>query len=182
MKIEETKFKDLFIIKPYIFEDNRGYFMESFKKSFFDKKLPKINFIQENESKSSYGVLRGFHFQIPPFEQSKLVRCINGEILDVVVDMRKNSLTFGKYFSVLLSDQNKFQLFIPKGFAHAFLVLSKEAIFSYKVDNYYSPDHDSGFIWNDKSINVNWNFKLDDVVVSKKDQNLSSFKDIISSF
>ena len=137
MEIVKTSIEGLVIIQPKVFEDERGYFMESYKESFIQEKFHDIHFIQDNESKSSYGVLRGLHFQKPPFEQTKLVRVVQGEVLDVAVDLRKNSPTFGKWESVVLSGDNKKQLFIPKGFAHGFVVMSEEAIFSYKVDTFY---------------------------------------------
>ena len=135
MELVKTSIEGLVVIKPKVFQDERGYFMESFKESFIKKNFPDIKFIQDNESMSSYGVLRGLHFQNPPFEQTKLVRVIEGEVLDVAVDLRKNSLTYGKWESIVLSGKNKKQLFIPKGFAHGFVVLSEKAVFSYKVDN-----------------------------------------------
>ena len=147
MEIIKTFIEDLVIIQPKVFEDERGYFMESFKDSFIKENFPEIKFIQDNESKSSYGVLRGLHFQKPPFEQTKLVRVIEGEIQDVAVDLRKESPTYGKYYSIVLSGTNKKQLLIPKGFAHGFLTLSDYAILSYKVDEIYSPTHDFGIIY-----------------------------------
>ena len=173
MEIIDTSIEDLFILIPQIFQDERGYFIESFKESFFQNYYPDLKFIQDNESKSSYGVLRGLHFQKPPFEQTKLVRVIQGEVLDVAVDLRPNSKTFGKYDSVILSGDNKKQFFIPKGFAHGFVVLSKEAIFSYKVDNYYSPNHDSGILFN--SMNIDWKIPENHMLISKKDKNLIEF-------
>ena len=151
MKIINTDISGLFIIEPKLYHDSRGYFFESYNNDDYSKVLPNINFIQDNESKSTRGVLRGLHFQIPPYEQSKLVRCIIGEVLDVAVDLRKNSKTYGKHFSLVLSEKNKKQLFIPKGFAHGYLVLSDFAIFSYKVDQYYKPDYDSGLFGTTKN-------------------------------
>lgn len=139
MKILKTSIKDLVVIEPEIFYDSRGYFFESYNQNLFIKKLGDFKFVQDNESKSFKGVLRGFHFQKPPFEQAKLVRCIEGEVLDIALDLRKNSSTYGKHEKVILSGDNKKQIFIPRGFAHAFLVLSETAIFSYKVDNIYAP-------------------------------------------
>ena len=139
MEIVKTSIEGLVVIQPKVFEDERGYFMESYKESFINDHFTGIHFIQDNESKSSYGVLRGLHFQKPPFEQTKLVRVIQGEVLDVAVDLRKDSKTYGKYESIILSEKNKKQVFIPKGFAHGFVVLSKETILNYKVDNYYNP-------------------------------------------
>ncbi|MBD0404480.1 dTDP-4-dehydrorhamnose 3,5-epimerase [Flammeovirga sp. EKP202] len=175
MKITETKIKDLVIIEPKVFEDDRGYFMESFKQGWFEENFPHIKFIQENESKSNYGVLRGLHFQKPPFEQTKLVRVIQGEVLDVAVDLRKNSPTYGQHESIILSSDNKKQFLVPRGFAHGFIVLSESAIFSYKVDNPYAPDHDSGILWNDSNLNIDWLLQQDDIKLSKKDMLLNNF-------
>ena len=146
--------------------------MESFKSSFIKENFPNIQFIQDNESKSSFGVLRGLHYQKPPFEQTKLVRVIEGEVLDVAVDLRKNSPTFGNWESVILSGDNKKQFFIPKGFAHGFVVLSKEAIFSYKVDNYYSPQHETGIRYDQKDLNINWILPKSSITISSKDREL----------
>lgn len=175
MEIIKTSIEDLVVLQPNIFKDERGYFMESFKDSFFQDHFPNLKFIQDNESKSSYGVLRGLHFQKPPFEQTKLVRVIQGEVLDVAVDLRPNSKTFGKHESVILSGDNKKQFLIPKGFAHGFVVLSEEAIFSYKVDNYYAPNYDSGIIFNDSDLSINWKIDLKEVTVSLKDTTLNTF-------
>ena len=178
MEINKTSIEGLVIIEPNIFRDERGYFMESYKESFIKEKFPQIHFIQDNESRSSYGVLRGLHFQKPPFEQTKLVRVIQGKILDVVLDIRKDSSTYGKWESVVLSGENKKQLLIPKGFAHGFVVRSKEAIVSYKVDNPYSPNYDSGIHYNDPSINIDWKIPNKDIIVSRKDNELMSFKEL----
>ena len=177
MEIIKTSIEDLVILQPRVFQDERGYFMESFKESFFEGYFPNLKFIQDNESKSTYGVLRGLHFQKPPFEQTKLVRVIQGEVLDVAVDLRPNSKTFGKYESVILSGENKNQFLIPKGFAHGFIVLSEEAVFSYKVDNYYSPNHDAGILYN--SLDIDWIIPVQDITLSKKDRNLDDFEDFI---
>lgn len=172
MEIRKTSIEGLVIIKPKIFNDNRGYFMESYKESFLHENFPEINFIQENESKSYKGVLRGLHFQKAPYEQSKLVRVIKGEVQDIVVDLRKNSVTYGKHLSFILSEKNKNQLFIPKGFAHGFLTLSSEAIFSYKVDEVYSKKYESGIIYNDPFLNINWLENNCNIILSKKDLKL----------
>ncbi len=172
MKFIETKISDLIIIEPTVFGDARGYFLESYNKMKFEKIIGKISFVQDNESKSSRGVLRGLHFQKPPFEQAKLVRCIKGKVLDVAVDIRKGSKTFGKYVSVELSEENKRQLFIPRGFAHGFLALTEYAIFSYKVDNVYAPKYDAGIKWNDKELNIDWGIEDSQVLVSEKDSDL----------
>ena len=176
MEIVKTSIEGLVIIQPKVFEDERGYFMESYKETFIKENFPHIHFIQENESKSSYGVLRGLHFQKPPFEQTKLVRVIEGEALDVAVDLRKDSATYGKWESLILSGLNKKQLLIPKGFAHGFVVLSQEAIFSYKVDNYYAPEYDSGIYYKDPTLGIDWMLNSKDIIISEKDKNLNTFK------
>lgn len=173
MEVISTWIKGLTIIQPRVFEDERGYFMESYQHSFFVENFPDIKFIQDNESKSSFGVLRGLHFQKPPFEQTKLVRVIKGKVLDVAVDLRQGSDTFGKHYSIILSEENKTQFLIPKGFAHGFIVLSEEAIFNYKVDNVYAPDHDSGILYN--SLDIDWIIDERNIIVSEKDKKLSPF-------
>lgn len=178
MKILATDIKDLFILKPKIFKDDRGYFMESFPAKFFKNRFPGINFIQDNESFSSKGTLRGLHFQSGNFSQTKLVKVVLGEILDVAVDLRKDSKTFGKHKSFLLSESNKHQLLIPRNFAHGFIVLSEFAIVQYKVDNFYNPEYDSGIIYNDKDLNINWIISESEIKVSEKDKKLKSFNDI----
>jgi dTDP-4-dehydrorhamnose 3,5-epimerase len=180
MKISKTFIEDLLVIEPQLFRDDRGFFYESYNKKKLDKKI-KIVFVQDNESKSIKGVIRGLHFQVPPFEQTKLVSCISGNILDVAVDLRTNSKTYGKFFSIELSSENNKQLFIPKGFAHGFQVLSETAIVNYKVDEYYNPDSDSGIIWNDKDLSIDWNLGIKPVL-SVKDLKLISFKELKSPF
>ena len=180
MKISKTFIKDLLVIEPQLFKDDRGFFYESYNKKKLDKNI-KIVFVQDNESKSIKGVIRGLHFQAPPFEQTKLVRCVSGNILDVAVDLRTNSKTYGKSFSIELSSINNKQLFIPKGFAHGFQVLSNEAIVNYKVDEYYNPDSDSGIIWNDKDLSIDWNLEIEPIL-SVKDLKLISFKELKSPF
>ncbi len=182
MNITETNIDGLVIIEPKIFGDARGYFMETFQKNTFNSNVTETEFIQDNESKSSKGVLRGLHFQLPPYQQAKLVRVIEGEVLDVAVDLRKDSKTYGQHYSILLSGENKKQFFVPRGFAHGFVVLSETAIFSYKVDNLYAPTHDSGILWNDETLNIDWNIDIELVQLSEKDKNLSSFKDFSSPF
>ena len=182
MKVEQTSIEGLVVIEPETFYDSRGYFFESYNQNLFIKKLGDFKFVQDNESKSSKGVLRGFHFQKPPFEQAKLVRCIEGEVLDVALDLRKNSSTYGKYEKVILSGDNKKQFFIPRGFAHAFLVLSETAIFSYKVDNIYAPQSDSGIIWNDPSLLINWGIDDSKLIISEKDKSLGVLKNFESPF
>ena len=181
MKFIETKISDLIIIEPTVFGDARGYFLESYNLKKFEEVVGKVFFVQDNESKSYKGVLRGLHFQKPPFEQAKLVRCVSGNILDVAVDLRTNSKTYGKSFSIELSSENNKQLFVPKGFAHGFQVLSEIAIVNYKVDNYYNPKSDSGLIWNDKDLSIDWNLDLKPIL-SKKDLKLISFKELKSPF
>ena len=178
MKISKTFIKDLLVIEPQLFKDDRGFFYESYNKNNLDK-VVNVVFVQDNESKSNEGVIRGLHFQKPPYAQTKLIRCISGSILDVAVDLRKNSKTYGKSFSVELSGENNKQLFVPKGFAHGFQVISDEAIVNYKVDNFYNPKSDSGIIWNDKDLSIDWNLDLKPIL-SPKDLKLKSFKNIKS--
>jgi len=182
MKFIETKISDLIIIEPTVFGDARGYFLESYNQKKFEEVVGKTSFVQDNESKSCKGVLRGLHFQKPPFEQAKLVRCIEGEVLDVAIDIRKKSKTYGQHVTVLLSGENKRQLFVPRGFAHGFLVLSDSATFAYKVDNSYAPASDCGIRWDDIDLNINWGLTEEDIQLSEKDKNLQSFKDLDSPF
>ena len=182
MKITPTPISDLVILEPKVFGDHRGYFMESFNEEWFNKNISETKFIQDNESKSSKGVLRGLHFQKPPFAQAKLVRVIQGEVLDVAVDLRKNSLTYGQHYSILLSSENKKHFFVPRGFAHGFVVLSDTAIFSYKVDNLYSPEHDSGIIWDDKDMNIDWGIENSMIQLSDKDKVQGSLENFESPF
>ena len=182
MNLIKTTLDGLVVLKPTIFKDNRGYFMESYNKKNINKLLGNVNFVQDNESESSRGVLRGLHFQKPPFAQAKLVRCIEGKVLDVVVDIRKNSKTYGQYFTTELSGENKKQVFIPRGFAHGFLVLSESAIFAYKVDNTYAPEHDAGIRWNDPIVNIQWGLSESEVLVSDKDAQLPFFNEFDSPF
>jgi len=177
MKFIRTEIPEVVMIEPKVFGDDRGYFMETFRQDLFEKNIRKIDFIQDNESKSKKGVLRGLHYQLPPFAQSKLVRVIKGSVIDVAIDIRKGSPTFGKYVAVELSEDNKRQLFIPRGFAHGFLVTSNEAIFVYKVDNYYSPKHDRAIRFDDPEIGIDWKFPIDEIIVSEKDKNAPFLKD-----
>ncbi len=171
MKFIKTKIPDVIIIEPNVFSDDRGYFMETYREDKLAEVIGySVDFVQDNESKSSYGVLRGLHFQLPPFAQSKLARVIKGRILDIAVDIREGSPTFGKYVSVELSEENKRMLFIPRGFAHGFVVLSDEAILSYKVDNYYSQEYDRGIAFNDPAINIDWQIETDAFQLSGKDK------------
>ena len=178
MEIIKTSIEGLVIIQPKVFQDERGYFMESYKESFIEENFPGVKFIQDNESKSSFGVLRGLHFQKAPYEQTKLVRVVKGKVQDIAVDLRKDSPTFGKYKSVILSSDNKKQLFIPKGFAHGFVTLSDEAVFSYKVDNIYASEFDSGVIYNDKTISIDWKMEKQDIILSEKDLSLRTFLNV----
>ena len=177
MKFVKTKIPDLLIIEPDVISDERGYFFESFRKEEFEKEVGKINFVQENESKSGRGVLRGLHFQRPPFTQAKLVRVVCGEVLDLALDIRTDSPTFGKHISVILSEQNKRQFFIPRGFAHGFVVLSETAVFSYKVDNYYARDYDDGIFFNDSDLDIDWKISENLIKLSEKDKQMKLFKE-----
>lgn len=170
MNIIKTDIEGVLIIEPKVFGDDRGYFFESFSQKEFEKKVCKTTFVQDNESKSKYGVLRGLHFQKPPYAQAKLVRVVKGKVLDVAVDIRKDSPTFGKHVTIELSEENKRQLFIPKGFAHGFAVLSEEAVFQYKCDNYYAPQAEGGILWNDPALNIDWKLRIEDVILSEKDR------------
>ena len=182
MKFIKTEISDVYIIEPSVFGDNRGYFLESFNLEKFEENVYPIKFVQDNESKSSKGVLRGLHFQKPPFDQAKLVRCIEGSVMDVAVDIRKGSLTYGKPVAIELTGENKRQLFVPRGFAHGFSVLSESAVFAYKVDNRYAPVFDAGIRYDDKELNIDWGLPEEDVQLSVKDENLSFFKDFDSPF
>ena len=169
MEYKETEIAGVYVIEPRVFKDARGYFFEAWKKEEFEAHVGKVAFIQDNESKSSYGVLRGLHYQKGALSQAKLVRVIKGKVLDVAVDLRKSSPTFGKHVMVELSDENKRQFFIPRGFAHGFLVLSEEAIFTYKVDNPYAPQAEAGVRWNDPELGIEWPIDPKDVLTSEKD-------------
>lgn len=174
----ETKLKGCFILEPRVYQDNRGYFFESFNQKEFNLNIGlQINFIQDNESLSSKGVLRGLHFQEGEFAQAKLVRVIKGSVLDVAVDIRVDSLTFGQYVSVELNEENKKQLFVPRGFAHGFIVLSDTAIFSYKCDNFYNKNAERGIIYNDPTLNINWEYPTELVELSEKDLHLPTFEE-----
>ena len=175
----QTKIKHLYIIETNIYGDNRGYFFESYnKKDFFEAGLT-MNFVQDNESKSKYGVLRGLHYQLPPYTQAKLVRVVKGRVLDVAVDIRKGSPTFGKYVAVELSEENKLQFFLPKGFAHGFAVLSEEAIFQYKCDEYYAPDYEGAICFDDPDLGIDWRLPLEDIILSEKDKKHPRLRDAI---
>jgi dTDP-4-dehydrorhamnose 3,5-epimerase len=182
MNLIKTTIDDLVVLQPTIFKDHRGYFMESYHQKNINKLLGNVNFVQDNESESSRGVLRGLHFQKPPYAQAKLARCLKGSVLDVVLDLRKDSKTYGIFETTLLTEENKKQLFIPKGFAHGFVVLSETAIFSYKVDNYYNPEAESGIIWDDHDLNIDWKINKAEIIVSEKDTKLSTFNNFVSPF
>ncbi|VAW46225.1 dTDP-4-dehydrorhamnose 3,5-epimerase [hydrothermal vent metagenome] len=171
MEFMKQKITDVLLIKPKVFGDERGYFMETFRQDKFEQAVGHaVDFIQDNESKSTQGVLRGLHFQHPPYVQSKLVRVIEGKVLDVAVDIRQDSPTFGQHVAVELSAENKHQLFIPRGFAHGFVVLSETAIFAYKVDNYYSPECDAGLAYDDRDLNIDWRLPKESLKLSDKDK------------
>ena len=178
MKFTRTDIPDIVICEPDVYGDDRGYFSETFRADKLEDFLGfKINFCQDNESRSSYGVLRGLHYQLPPFAQTKLIRVMEGRVWDVVVDIRKGSPTFGKQVCLELSGENKKQLFVPRGFAHGFVVLSEFARFAYKVDNYYSPDNDRGIAYNDKTLNIDWKVPQEKLKLSQKDTKQPDFKD-----
>lgn len=179
MKFSKTNIPDVILCEPTVFNDERGYFFEAFNQEAFEKHLGKpIHFCQDNEAKSTKGVLRGLHYQLPPFAQSKLVRVISGKVLDIAVDIRRNSVTFGQYVAVELSGENKHQLFIPAGFAHGYVVLSEEAIFSYKVDNYYDKSSERGIIFNDPALKIDWKLPLSALIISEKDEVQPAFNKV----
>lgn len=177
MEYKQTDIEGVYIIKPRVFTDPRGYFVEAWKKAEFEEHIGKVDFIQDNESKSSRGVLRGLHYQQGEWSQAKLVRVIKGRVLDVAVDIRRSSPTFGRHVAVELSEDNKLQLFIPRGFAHGFLVMSDEAVFTYKVDNAYAPHAEAGILWNDPELGINWPIRADEVITSDKDMKQPLLKD-----
>lgn len=182
MEIVKTAIEGLLVIKPRVFEDARGYFFESFSQREFEEKVGKVTFVQDNESMSSYGVMRGLHFQRPPYTQSKLVRCVKGTVLDVAVDIRKGSPTYGQHVAVELSDQNHLQFFIPHGFAHGFSVLSETAVFQYKCDNFYAPQADDGISILDQSLGIDWRIPVERAILSEKDTKHLLLKDFDSPF
>lgn len=182
MEIIKTEIEGVVIIEPSIFKDDRGYFFESFSEKNFQEQVYQTTFIQDNESKSSFGVLRGLHFQKPPFAQSKLVRVVQGAVLDVAVDIRKGSPTYGKHVAVELSAENKRQFFVPRGFAHGFVVLSDEVIFQYKCDNYYSPQHEGALAWDDTALAIDWKINAEKIILSEKDKFHSKLSDFESCF
>ena len=182
MEVIKTEIDGVVIIEPRIFKDARGYFFESYSQREFDEKIGKIDFCQDNESMSSYGVMRGLHFQRPPFTQSKLVRCVKGRVLDVAVDIRKGSPTYGKHVAVELTEDNHRQIFVPRGFAHGFAVLSDVAVFQYKCDNFYHPEADGGISILDESLGIDWRIPTDKAILSEKDTKHEMLKDFDSPF
>lgn len=178
MKIKETPLKDCYIIEPTIFEDERGYFFEKYNEKRFEE-LTGLSghFVQDNISKSSYGVLRGIHFQKGEHAQAKLVSCLEGKVWDVVVDLRKESTTFGQWFGIELTEENKLQLYVPRGFGHGFAVLSDTAVFAYKCDNFYNKESEGAVAWDDADLNIDWKLEIEKVILSEKDKNSPSFKD-----
>lgn len=178
MQFKETGIQDLILIEPKIHRDNRGYFYESFNQKNWNENVGDTNFVQDNQAKSSLGILRGLHFQNTPHPQGKLVRVIKGTVQDVAIDLRKNSPTFGKYFSVILTEDNFLQLYIPTGFAHAYLCLSEEVVFAYKVTEFYHPECDAGIIYNDPEINIEWELPENQMILSEKDKNLPNLSEI----
>ena len=182
MEVIKTAIEGVVIIEPKVFKDQRGYFYESFSQREFEAKVRKINFVQDNESMSSYGVMRGLHFQRPPYAQSKLVRCVKGKVLDVAVDIRMGSPTYGQHVAVELSEDNHRQFFVPRGFAHGFAVLSDTAVFQYKCDNFYAPQADGGISIKDESLGIDWKIPTDMAILSEKDTLHSCLKDFDSPF
>lgn len=182
MEVIKTKIEGVVIIEPKVFNDARGYFFESFSQREFEEKVRRINFVQDNESMSSYGVMRGLHFQCPPFTQSKLVRCVKGSVLDVAVDIRKGSPTYGQHVAVELTEENHRQFFVPRGFAHGFAVLSETAIFQYKCDNFYAPQADGGISIKDGSLGIDWKIPVEKALLSEKDTKHLLLKDFDSPF
>ncbi|MGB1248179.1 MAG: dTDP-4-dehydrorhamnose 3,5-epimerase [Chitinophagales bacterium] len=183
MPYHKTEIEGLWVFEPKVFEDSRGYFFESFNKNTFQENTGlNIDFVQDNESKSVKGVLRGMHYQLNPMAQAKLVRVLEGEVQDVAIDMRRESPTYGKHFSINLSAQNRKQLFIPRGFAHGFLVLSETAVFAYKCDNYYSKENEGGLLWNDTHVGIDWQLEEKDLILSEKDNVAPSFDNALNNF
>ncbi len=176
MNIRPIEIPDVFIIEQHLYRDERGYFFETFNLEQFSEKIGSFSVVQENQSKSKRGVIRGLHYQKPPFTQGKIVSVVKGMVLDVIVDIRTDSPTFGKHYSIILDGTNKLQLYVPRGFAHGFITLTKDAIFQYKVDNQYAPEYDAGIVFNDKTLNIDWKMKSR-FIVSQKDRMLPSFKE-----
>lgn len=182
MEVIKTELEGVVILEPCLFKDDRGYFFESFSQREFDEKVRPVKFVQDNESKSVYGVLRGLHFQKPPFAQSKLVRVIQGAVLDVAVDIRVGSPTYGKHVAVELTAENHRQLFIPRGFAHGFSVLTDEVVFQYKCDNFYAPQSEGAIAWNDPALGIDWRIPEASVILSEKDKHHPLLKDLPETF
>ena len=182
MKVIRTDIPDVVIVEPKVFGDHRGYFFESFSERVFAEQVREVKFVQDNESRSCYGVVRGLHFQLPPHAQSKLVRVVSGRVLDVAVDIRRGSPTFGRHVAVELSAENHRQLFIPRGFAHGFAVLSDEAVFQYKCDNYYAPQSEAAIAWDDPAIGIDWGIPADMILLSEKDRRSPLLKDAAGLF
>lgn len=182
MEVIQTSIDGVVILEPKVFRDARGYFFESFSQREFEENVRKINFVQDNESMSSYGVMRGLHFQRPPFTQSKLVRCVKGRVLDVAVDIRKGSPTYGQHVAVELSEWNHRQFFVPRGFAHGFSVLSKVAVFQYKCDNFYAPEADGGISIKDETLGIDWQIPMEEAILSEKDIKHACLKNFDSPF
>lgn len=178
MNIIATEIKDVVILEPQVFRDERGYFLESFSQRKFEEKVGRVEFVQDNESKSRYGVVRGLHYQLPPYTQAKLVRVVQGCVLDVAVDLRKGSETFGQHVAIELSEENKWGLFIPAGFAHGFAVLSEEAVFQYKCDRYYAPDYEGGIRFDDPVLGIDWKIPREKMILSEKDLKHKNFQEI----
>jgi len=179
MRVIKTEIEGAVIIEPQVFGDERGYFFESYSAKWFNENVSEVHFVQDNESKSRYGVLRGLHYQLPPYTQAKLVRVVKGKVLDVAVDMRKDSPTLGKHVAVELSEENKRMYFIPKGFAHGFVVLSDEVIFQYKCDEFYAPGHEAAVRYDDPALGIDWKIPTEDIILSEKDKKHPGFKDAI---
>jgi dTDP-4-dehydrorhamnose 3,5-epimerase len=182
MNVIKTDIQGVVIVEPKVFGDHRGYFFESFSEKDFAEAVGEVKFVQDNESKSSYGVLRGLHFQKPPHAQAKLVRVVKGRVLDVAVDLRKGSPTFGKHVAVELTEENHRQFFVPRGFAHGFAVLSEEAVFQYKCDNYYAPQAEGALAWDDPDVAIDWGVPAESVILSEKDSRHPKLKDLDSPF
>ncbi|GAB4286728.1 MAG: dTDP-4-dehydrorhamnose 3,5-epimerase [Marinilabiliales bacterium] len=182
MKIIETGIPDLLIIQPVVYKDSRGYFFESYNKNDFEQHGLSYDFVQDNQSFSEYGVVRGLHYQLQPYAQTKLIRVLDGEIYDVAVDIRKDSPTFGKWFGIILSSENFYQLLVPKGFAHGFSVLSQKADVMYKCDNFYNKESERGIIFNDKSLNIDWKIPENKMIISDKDKAFPSFQNAEMNF
>lgn len=182
MMVIKTNIEGVVILEPRIFKDARGYFFESFSQREFEEKVCQTTFVQDNESYSNYGVIRGLHFQKPPYTQAKLVRVIQGKVLDVAVDLRKSSPTYGQHVAVELSGENHRQLFVPRGFAHGFAVLSDEVLFQYKCDNYYAPQSEGGILWNDPEVKIDWKIPAEKAILAEKDTKHPLLKDYLSDF